>query len=221
MRKSKGSRLDHADILSLAVDSVMKKKAERQDLESDKENALFNRGSTEVQGHVAKDLFNSSQHQQVSAQAPLRSTEDVHPEKRDFRSANLTATQVTSGKVLEEKRSNSSSDQIVASQDVPLEDDGAYYDEEANDFDDNTSFDGAENADNLKKSLIAHFLRVLNTASYDELLKLRGIGKVRAMRLLTERNAGYMYNDISELEDVGMNKKQIQKFLRDNAASIM
>jgi len=53
-------------------------------------------------------------------------------------------------------------------------------------------------------------------------LALHGIGKVRALRIFTERNTGYTFSTLEDFADcVNMNEKTLMKFLQANAADIM
>ena len=55
-----------------------------------------------------------------------------------------------------------------------------------------------------------------------QILALRGIGKVRALRIFTERNSGYTFSTLEDFADcVNMNEKTLVKFLQANAADIM
>jgi hypothetical protein len=44
---------------------------------------------------------------------------------------------------------------------------------------------------------------------------------VRALRLLTVRNAGHVFTSLEDLADIGMNDKTIEKFLKSNAAALV
>ena len=63
----------------------------------------------------------------------------------------------------------------------------------------------------------------LPTCTYPfQILALRGIGKVRALRIFTERNTGYTFSTLEDFADcVNMNEKTLKKFLQANAADIM
>jgi DNA uptake protein ComE-like DNA-binding protein len=54
-----------------------------------------------------------------------------------------------------------------------------------------------------------------------QILSLHGIGQVRALRLLTVRNAGHVFASLEDLQDIGMNDKTIEKFLKSNAAAFV
>eukprot|EP01032_Pedospumella_encystans_P019494 gene19494-22162_t len=74
----------------------------------------------------------------------------------------------------------------------------------------------------IKTHVMRHILSVINTGTYDEILALRGIGKVRALRIFTERNSGYTFSTLEDFADcVNMNEKTLVKFLQANAADIM
>ena len=54
-----------------------------------------------------------------------------------------------------------------------------------------------------------------------QILALHGIGKVRAVRIVTARNAGQTISTLDDLADiVGLNEKNIVKFLRANASDL-
>eukprot|EP00981_Chlorochromonas_danica_P002300 scaffold440_cov277-Ochromonas_danica.AAC.34 len=68
----------------------------------------------------------------------------------------------------------------------------------------------------------AHLLHILNEGSYDQLQKLRGIGKARATALLTYRNSGNLIQEIEEgLEWIGMTPGAIRRFLVANLGSLL
>jgi DNA uptake protein ComE-like DNA-binding protein len=54
-----------------------------------------------------------------------------------------------------------------------------------------------------------------------QILSLHAIGQVRALRILTARNGGEPFTALEDLQQVGMNSKQIQKFLQSNAAAFV
>lgn len=68
----------------------------------------------------------------------------------------------------------------------------------------------------LRKIMFDHLLNIINNGNYDELTSLKGIAKVRAMKIFTKRNAGYVFDCMEDLECIGMNNKNIEKFVIDN-----
>jgi DNA uptake protein ComE-like DNA-binding protein len=54
-----------------------------------------------------------------------------------------------------------------------------------------------------------------------KLLKLRGIGKARALLILTERNSGKVFTDIYQLEDLGMYGKSIKRLVLSNVEAML
>jgi DNA uptake protein ComE-like DNA-binding protein len=73
----------------------------------------------------------------------------------------------------------------------------------------------------LKSALNAHLLNILNNGSYEDLVALEGIGKVRAMKIFTKRNAGFMFESVDDLEHIGLNQKNISKFVKQNFGSML
>eukprot|EP01036_Dinobryon_divergens_P024664 gene24664-33135_t len=81
----------------------------------------------------------------------------------------------------------------------------------------NTEVDSAS----LKNSIMLKLLQVLNNGSYEELTKLKGIGKKRALLVLTERNAGAVFRDLSELAAAGiLAERSLRNFLLSNVAGV-
>jgi DNA uptake protein ComE-like DNA-binding protein len=73
----------------------------------------------------------------------------------------------------------------------------------------------------LKNNLMDYLLFILNEGTYEQLTALKGIGKVRAMKIFTERNAGNAFEHIDDLENIDMNEKAIQKFVQQNLGMMM
>jgi DNA uptake protein ComE-like DNA-binding protein len=73
----------------------------------------------------------------------------------------------------------------------------------------------------LRAMMLDHLLSVLNSGSYDELLSLKGIGKVRTMRIFTRRNAGKLFDCLDDLERIGMNAKNIERFVIANCGYLV
>ena len=64
------------------------------------------------------------------------------------------------------------------------------------------------------------FISILNKGSYEELIQLRGIGPVRANRIIEERQ-NTPFSSTHDLENVGMKSKEIQKFISDNVQYLL
>ena len=73
----------------------------------------------------------------------------------------------------------------------------------------------------LRDILMDHLLRIVNTGSFEELLALKCIGKVRATEIMTERNSGVVFESLYDLETIGMNEKTIKKFITNNLMQII
>lgn len=68
----------------------------------------------------------------------------------------------------------------------------------------------------LRKLMLDHLLNIINNGNYEELTSLKGIAKVRAMKIFTKRNAGYVFDCMEDLDCIGMNNKNIEKFVIEN-----
>ena len=61
---------------------------------------------------------------------------------------------------------------------------------------------------------------ILNNGSYEELVQLRGIGPIRASRIMSER-ISKSFSITRDLESIGMKSKEIQKFINDNVKYLL
>lgn len=61
---------------------------------------------------------------------------------------------------------------------------------------------------------------ILNNGSYEELVQLRGIGPIRASRIMSER-ISKSFSTTRDLESIGMKSKEIQKFINDNVKYLL
>lgn len=68
----------------------------------------------------------------------------------------------------------------------------------------------------IREMMTSHILQILNEGSYTELRQLRGIGEIRAMKIFTQRNAGIVFEHLHDLEAIGMNDKNIERFIAAN-----
>lgn len=70
---------------------------------------------------------------------------------------------------------------------------------------------------------VCYYANCITLPAIDDLqiLSLHGIGQVRAMRIVTARNAGHTFVSLEDLEEVGMNEKTVARFLKSNAAAIV
>lgn len=84
-----------------------------------------------------------------------------------------------------------------------------------------TEMQTVNSIDQLKAALTSHLLKILNHGTYEELTDLEGIGKVRAMKIFTKRNSGFVFKTVDDLEWVGFNHKNIQKFVKQNLGAMM
>jgi hypothetical protein len=73
----------------------------------------------------------------------------------------------------------------------------------------------------LRSLVFDHLLEIINSGNYEQLTSLKGIGKVRAMKIFTIRNAGSAFECVDDLEAVGMNNKQIEKFVKENVGLML
>lgn len=73
----------------------------------------------------------------------------------------------------------------------------------------------------VKNNLMDYLLYILNEGTYEQLTALKGIGKIRAMKIFTERNAGHPFEHIDDLENIDMNEKAIQRFIQQNLGMMM
>jgi hypothetical protein len=73
----------------------------------------------------------------------------------------------------------------------------------------------------LRALMLDHLLSILNGGSYEELLSLKGIGQVRTMKIFTRRNAGKAFDCLDDLERIGMNAKNIERFVIANCGSLV
>mmetsp|Transcript_19732 Transcript_19732/g.28169 ORF Transcript_19732/g.28169 Transcript_19732/m.28169 type:complete len:142 (-) Transcript_19732:4150-4575(-) len=83
----------------------------------------------------------------------------------------------------------------------------------------NTAIDNdnlSYSSDIIKNSILDKILFVLNNGSFDELIQLQQVGKKRALMILTIRNSGYSFRCIYDLDQIGMSKNIVDKFIVSN-----
>lgn len=110
-------------------------------------------------------------------------------------------------------------DVIIAEPEEPSADQNYYNNNDMMDMNDDYSGEGSSSSsfiDTVKLEAEKYILHLLNHGTYDDLLKLRGIGQTRAMKMMTARNAGRYFTSLQELEEIDMNSSAIKRFRRDN-----
>ncbi|KAK6936827.1 hypothetical protein RJ641_033857 [Dillenia turbinata] len=73
----------------------------------------------------------------------------------------------------------------------------------------------------MKKSLVQEYLKFLNSASKEELKRLKGIGEKRAMHILQRREESpEPFKDLDDLKGVGLSAKQIKGLIKSAAGEL-
>ncbi len=127
----------------------------------------------------------------------------------------VSAIQVEDGRLEEVEMNTSSPD--VHSMEIH------HYNDSADDSIENrvSSLEETTTLNHLRSLLISQLLRTLNHGTYEELISLEGIGKVRAMKIFTKRNAGATFQSLDDLQTIGLNKKSIEKFMKQNLGAMV
>ncbi|XP_022972990.1 kinesin-like protein KIN-10C isoform X1 [Cucurbita maxima] len=74
----------------------------------------------------------------------------------------------------------------------------------------------------VKKSLVEDYLRLLNTASKEELKKLKGIGEKRATSIIEFRaESPQPFRSLDDLMEIGLSAKQIKEMMKKEVAGLL
>ncbi|KAJ4838424.1 hypothetical protein Tsubulata_020694 [Turnera subulata] len=77
------------------------------------------------------------------------------------------------------------------------------------------------NSSQVKNTIVKEYLRFLNTATKEELKKLKGIGEKRATYILQLREASSeRFKDLDDLKDIGLSAKQIKGMIHKEVGGL-